>query len=143
MLLSVCIFGALSLSAQAPQQYQKAAQAALQAQMSQAGRDCLDPRTTADENNCIAKSATMAQHDFDVFYDNLLSLLGGCESANRQKLTEAQDQWELYRNKTCEAIDYLYRGGSIQPSAVTRCRIELLRSRMRDLDTIYHTVLHN
>jgi uncharacterized protein YecT (DUF1311 family) len=72
-----------------------------------------------------------AQHDF-VFYQNLLSLLV-LESTDRQKLSDPQSQRELYRSKSCEAIDYLYRRGSIQSSAVTRCRIELLRGRMRAL----------
>ena len=138
----IYMLGAYSAWAQAPERYQKAAQAALQAQISREGKDCLDARTTADENNCLANAATMTQHDFDAFYGNLLSLLGS-ESANQQKLDEAQVQWVRYRDKTCEAIGYLYSGGSIQSSAITRCRIELIRSRMHDLDSVYHTILHN
>jgi len=138
----VGVLGPCSAGAQGPLQYQKAAQSALQNQRSREGKDCMDARTTADENNCIANSLALTQHDFDVFYHNLLSLLGP-ESTNREKLNDAQSQWERYRDKTCEAVGDLYSGGTIQPSAIIRCRIELLRSRMRDLDAVYHSVLHN
>src|SRR5262249_28674263 len=128
--------------AQQPTSYQKTAQAALNSQISQEGKDCPDARTTRDENICTANVVSVTERDFDVFYQSLLGLLG-TEPGNQQKLREAQEQWLKYRDKTCEAVAALYDGGTIRPSAVSRCEIQLTRSRMRDLDSAYYTVLHN
>jgi uncharacterized protein YecT (DUF1311 family) len=138
----VVLLGHAASGAQSPAQYQKAASAALQSQLSREGKDCPGAHTTYDDNMCIGKVVEATHSDFDTFYRNLQLLLA-VDSANANKLTQAQEQWLQYRKQTCDAIDELYRGGTIRPSAVMRCDIQITRSRMRDLDSIYYTVLHN
>lgn len=137
----VCLMCGTALAQQAAS-YQNGARGALYAEASHEGKDCPDAKTTSEENTCIAKVLTTTQNDFEIFYENLSALLGPM-TANPQKLKEAQEQWLKYREKTCDAISFLYKGGSIQPSAATRCQIALTRSRMHELDSIYYSVLHN
>jgi uncharacterized protein YecT (DUF1311 family) len=122
--------------------YQDAAQTALQSQLSKEGKECAEAANTYEQNLCLDKAESRTEHDFDVFYQNLLALLNG-ESADQQKLKEAQAQWTQYKDKTCDAIDALYKGGTIRSLAVMRCEIEITRSRMRDLDYLYETILHH
>jgi uncharacterized protein YecT (DUF1311 family) len=128
-------------TAQGPAQLQAAARAALQSQMSQEGKDCPDARTQYDQNTCIGQVLAATNHDFEIFYQNLLFQLAPNPS-NQENLKRAQKQWEAYREDTCNAIDELYKGGTIRSSAVTGCEVQLTRSRMRDLNNIYATVLH-
>jgi uncharacterized protein YecT (DUF1311 family) len=121
--------------------HQKAAQAALNSQESKEGKDCPGADTAYAANMCLGKVSEETQKDFDQFYKNLLALLDDAASA-QEKLEQAQDQWEQYRTKTCDAIDELYKGGTIRPSANMECYIKLARSRMRDLDYLYNGALH-
>jgi uncharacterized protein YecT (DUF1311 family) len=59
----------------------------------------------------------------------LRSLLQG-DAGAVDRLDASQEQWQHYMQKACEAIDYFFRDGTIRSSAVTRCRIQLTRSRM-------------
>ncbi len=124
------------------QKFQKDAQSALLSQQAKEGKDCLDAGTTYGENICIGKVEALTKQDFDRFYNSLVSLLAP-EASNIKKLEDAQAAWVQYRAKSCDAIGHLYEGGTIRPSAVAGCEIALMRSRMRDLDNIYYTVLHN
>jgi uncharacterized protein YecT (DUF1311 family) len=131
----------LSLFSQSPQQRQDTARAALQTEMVQEGRDCPDTKSQSALNICIEQVRDANDRDFAVFYGNLFSLLAR-DPANQKGLQTAEEQWLSYRTQSCAAIDYLYRDGTIRSSAVARCEIQLTRSRMRDLDSLYQTVLH-
>jgi uncharacterized protein YecT (DUF1311 family) len=123
-------------------QYQKDAQAALLSQTSKEGKDCPGADTTYAANICLGKVSEATQKDFDAFYKNLLALMDDSEDSGQEKLEEAQDQWEQYRTKTCDAVDEMNKGGSIRPSTNMECYIRLARSRMRDLDYLYNGALH-
>ena len=139
ILISLSIGSAAATQAK---RHQDAAQAALQSQLAKEGMECAQPANTYEQNLCLDKAESRTEHDFEVFYQNLLALLDA-ESADQQRLKEAQIQWTQYKDKTCDAIDALYKGGTIRSSAVMRCEIEITRSRMRDLDYLYETVLHH
>lgn len=132
------------VSAQAPEKKllpaQNAAAAALNAQMSQEGHDCPEAKSQHDWNICLDKVALATRKDFETFYRSLESLLNG---ANVQKLRESQEQWNKYRDTACEAVDTLWDGGSGRNAATARCTIHLTRSRIKDLDALYDTVLHD
>jgi uncharacterized protein YecT (DUF1311 family) len=127
--------------AQGPAQLQNAARSAFQSQISQEGKDCPNARTQYDQNVCIGQVLAATNHDFEIFYQNLLLLLAP-DPSNQENLKKAQKEWEAYREDSCNAMDELYKGGTIRGSAVTGCEVQLTRSRMRDLDNIYATVLH-
>ncbi len=80
--------------------------------------------------------------DFAAFYQSLHSLLQPSGEAISQ-LDSSQELWEHYAQKACEAVDSFYHDGTIRFSEVAKCRIQLTRSRMQDLDVLYFTVLHD
>jgi len=141
-LLNLC-----PLPAQSPSSDQRKAAAALHSQVSQIGKDCPNAKNTMEENSCIATVEQQTKSDFAIFYGSLRSAL--LQSRSRQpgdatgQLDGSQQEWERYEQKTCDAIDSLYRGGTIRTSAVTSCRIQLTRSRMQDLDALYYMPLHH
>ena len=61
----------------------------------------------------------------------------------RLALRDSQQAWLNYRQKQCEAVFDFWRSGTVAPSAELRCKIELTRSRMRDLDSLYEMPLHH
>ena len=79
---------------------------------------------------------------FRPFYDSLRNLLSA-DPAAAQQLDSSQAAWEQYSKSACGAVDTFYRSGTIRASAVTSCHIQLMRSRMRDLDALYNTTLHH
>jgi uncharacterized protein YecT (DUF1311 family) len=131
-----------TLPAQSPQSDQSKAQAALHSQVSQIGKDCPNAKNTVEENSCIATVLQQTNSDFAVYYGRLRSLLRQSGEA-AQQLDESQEEWEHYAQKACDAIDSFYREGTIRTSAVASCRIQLRRSRMRDLDALYYMPLHH
>ena len=128
------------MAAQNPAIHQKAAQAALQSL--QRADDCGNVKSTAEADACIVDVQRQIEKGLGTFLHSLQSLLAS-DSASVARLRGSEDYWLKDRDKTCDAIDHLSQGGSIRVSAVTRCHIQLIRSRMLDLDAIYHSVLHN
>ncbi|MGA8598340.1 MAG: lysozyme inhibitor LprI family protein [Bryobacteraceae bacterium] len=129
------------LSGQDPGSYQKKAEAALRFEVARIGKDCPAARTTIEENNCIVGVEQQTRENFQVFYDSLRLLLGPKSEAAIQ-LDNSQSQWEKYSKEACDAVDSLYRRGSIRLSAVETCKVPLMRSRMQDLNALYITTLH-
>lgn len=116
---------------------QKAAKVAFDAEMLRIGKDCTKVKTQRDENICQSDAETATERNFDAFYGALESIVGG------GRLRDSQQAWVDYRNRQCDAIFEFWRSGTIAPSAEMRCKIELMRSRMRDLDSLYETPLHH
>lgn len=116
---------------------QKAAKAAFETEMARIGKDCAKAKTQRDENICQSDAATATERNFDAFYRSLENIVGS------GRLRESQQAWVDYRNKQCDAIFEFWRPGTVAPSAEMRCKIELMRSRMRDLDSLYETPLHD
>lgn len=128
--------------AQSTAALQKAAQKAMKSQLTREAKECPPGRNSLYANTCTSDAEQAAKADFDTFYHSLEGLLA-TDPANVENLKASQDAWTLYAGKSCDAIEYLFRGGTIQQSAVIRCRIQLMRSRMKDLDALYETVLHH
>lgn len=129
-----------TLSAQSLLPHQKAANDALQSQLSKEGKDCPGAHSNYEDKVCIAEVASQTEKDFSTFYVNLRELL---DPANQKGLEEAQAKWLLYRDATCAAIDELFRQGTAREGMVARCKIQVTRSRMKDLDAIYNLPLHH
>lgn len=64
------------------------------------------------------------------------------DHTSQQRLKDTQELWLRYRDKTCEAVGYLWEGGTIRPSREMSCDIRLTRSRMRDLFWLYDVASH-
>jgi len=67
--------------------------------------------------------------------------------ANALALDGTEVVWEKYRVTACDAMVKVYDVGTVkhpgatEPSAQTRCLIQLTRSRMRDLKKLYEPTL--
>jgi uncharacterized protein YecT (DUF1311 family) len=131
---------AFAAGAQTPLQHQKAANEALQSQLSKERKDCLEARDNYEDKVCISQVAQQTESDFATFYQNLKELL---DSTGQTSLEQAQQEWIVYRDRTCKAIDEFLRDGSARVGMVARCEIQLARSRMKDLDAIYNLPLHH
>ncbi len=123
-----------------PLPHQKAANDALQLQLSKEGKDCLDVRNNYGDMVCMAEVATQTEKDFSTFYENLKAIL---DQPNQKNLEDAQTKWVVYRHATCQAIDEFFRQGTARVGMVERCEIQVTRSRMKDLDAIYNLPLHH
>lgn len=136
------LLGCAAALAQSPAALQKAAQKAMKSQLTREVKECPAARNSLYANTCTAEAEQATKADFDTFYHSLESLLAA-NPANVENLKASEDAWVLYTGRACDAVEYLFRGGTIEPSAVMRCRIQLMRSRMKDLGSLYETVLHH
>ena len=116
---------------------QKAAKAAFDKEMARVGKDCTQVRNQRDENDCQSDAAGATERNFAAFYKALEGIIGNAA------LSDSQQAWLDYRKKQCDAVFDFWSPGTIAPSAELRCEIELTRSRMRDLDSLYETPLHH
>ena len=108
---------------------QRTANAAFGAEMARVGTDCTNVRNQREEDSC--------ERNFSVFYSALESIVGS------DALYDSEQAWLDYRKKQCVAVFDFFRPGTIAPSAALRCKVELTRSRMRDLDSLFETALHH
>lgn len=79
--------------------------------------------------------------DFQIFYESLRALLANDGNALSQ-LDASQQEWSTYAKKACDAVDSLAQGGTKRFSTVEKCHVQLVRSRMQDLNVLYDTTLH-
>jgi uncharacterized protein YecT (DUF1311 family) len=130
------------LDAQMQGALQEKAKTALQSQISQIGKDCPDAKTAIEENTCVLAVGKRTDADFRTFYESLRALLSSnTEAVNR--LDASQQLWVAYRQKSCEGVEAVTGGGTNHFSSSERCRIQLMRSRMADLNALYDTTLHH
>lgn len=116
---------------------QRTANAAFGAEMARVGRDCTNVRNQREEDSCESEAAAGTERNFSVFYSALESIVGS------DALDDSEQAWLDYRKKQCVAVFDFFRPGTIAPSAALRCKVELTRSRMRDLDSLFETALHH
>lgn len=139
--------GAVLRAQEAPSR--RAAKFAYQMEMSYIGHDCPSQADLLDQNECLSDVRVQTYKDFVTFFDGLREALidESPNDANALALDAAQRAWEQARTATCDAVSNMYdigtvkHPGSRQPSAQTRCLIQLTRSRMRDLMELYGSSL--
>jgi uncharacterized protein YecT (DUF1311 family) len=118
----------------------KSRERALTSQLQKEGKDCIGATDNLSDRACISEVAQQTEKNLTTFYQNLRALL---DSANRNNLERAQQQWLAYRTSSCNAIGELFHGGSARPGLIARCEIQLARSRMKDLHALYNLPLHH
>jgi uncharacterized protein YecT (DUF1311 family) len=128
---------------------QHAADLAYEAEMSHEGGDCPDAITLADRNVCLNDARVETYKNYTQFFDALREALiqGSPNDSNALALDGTEVVWEKYRVTACDAMVKVYDIGTVkhpgasEPSAQTRCLIQLTRSRMRDLKQLYGPTL--
>jgi uncharacterized protein YecT (DUF1311 family) len=128
---------------------QRIADLAYEAEMGHAGGDCPDATTLVDRNVCLNDARVETYKNYTQFFDALREALiqSSPNDANALALDGTEVVWEKYRVTACDALVKVYdlgtikHPGSTEPSAQTRCLIQLTRSRMRDLKELYAPTL--
>lgn len=139
--LALCVLlSAFPVWTQSQLPRQKAANDALQSQLSKEGKDCASPSNNYEDKVCIGEVQQQTEKDFSTFYVNLRAIL---DESSEKNLEDGQAKWVAYRDVTCQAIDDFFREGTARAGKVARCKIQLTRSRMKDLDEIYYLPLHH
>jgi uncharacterized protein YecT (DUF1311 family) len=116
---------------------QQIAKSAFDAEMARVGRDCLTAQNQREENSCQQAAESTTARNYAAFSTAVEAIIG--DTIWRK----ANDAWTLYRKRQCDAVFDFYSPGTIAPSARSRCMVEVTRSRMRDLNSLYETPLHH
>jgi uncharacterized protein YecT (DUF1311 family) len=128
---------------------QHIAELAYEAEMEHGSGDCPDATTLGDRNVCLNDARVETYKNYDTFFNALREALieSSPNDANALTLDGTEREWEKYRVTQCDAMVQVYDVGTIkhpgatEPSARTRCLIQLTRSRMRDLKELYAPTL--
>jgi uncharacterized protein YecT (DUF1311 family) len=128
---------------------QRIAELAYEAEMSHQEGDCPDATTLTDRNVCLNDTRVETYKNYTTFFDALREALiqSSPNDANALALDGTEVVWEKYRVTACDAMVKVYDIGTVkhpgatEPSAQTRCLIQLTRSRMRDLKELYAPTL--
>jgi uncharacterized protein YecT (DUF1311 family) len=146
--LSLALCGTMTGTAQDGKQ-QRIADLAYEAEMAHEVGDCPDALTVTDRNVCLNDARVETYKNYTQFFDALREALiqSSPNDANALALDGTEVVWEKYRVTACDAMVKVYdigtikHPGSAEPSAQTRCLIQLTRSRMRDLKQLYGPTL--
>jgi uncharacterized protein YecT (DUF1311 family) len=147
--LFLLALGGLSSGAAQDGKQQRIAELAYEAEMEHGGGDCPDATTLTDRNVCLNDARVETYKNYTQFFDALREALiqSSPNDANALALDGTEVVWEKYRASACDAMVKVYdlgtikHPGSTEPSAQTRCLIQLTRSRMRDLKELYAATL--
>jgi uncharacterized protein YecT (DUF1311 family) len=130
-------------------QPQRIANFAYEAEMAHQVGACPEAITVSDRDVCLNDARVETYNNYKQFFDALREALiqASPNDDNALALDGTEVVWEKYRVTACEAMVRVYDVGTIkhpgatEPSAKTRCLIELTRSRMRDLKHLYDPTL--
>ena len=98
---------------------------------------CKDAKTLQDSNDCMEQAAITVKREFVRYFAKLTE--GIKDEKAKSELRLAQDRWSEYRDKSCSAAFDFYSSGVMRAIMEFTCEIQLTRSRMKDLDIIYHS----
>ena len=96
---------------------------------------CKDAKSLQEQNDCMEQAATTVKREFNRFFATLAASIK--DDKAKQGLRLAQDRWSEYRDKSCSAAFDFYASGVTRTVMERTCEIQLTRSRMKDLETIY------
>src|SRR5579871_3794380 len=101
------------------------------------GELCKDAKSLQESNDCMEQAAITTRREFNRYFAKLTE--GIKDEKAKSELRLAQDRWGEYRDKSCAAAFDFYGSGVMRAVMEFVCEIQLTRSRMKDLDVIYHS----
>jgi uncharacterized protein YecT (DUF1311 family) len=122
--------------------------------------DCPNANYTRAIVECLGNEISTTTANFKAFTGairSILSLEGSDakdtilgptgQTPSREEVLRAFDDaasaWDKYSAAQCDAIYGLYKGGTYTNVAGEACQLLLLRSRMREMDTLYNDALRH
>ena len=98
---------------------------------------CKDAKSMQESNDCMEQAAIGVKREFNHYFAKLTESVK--DEKAKSELRLAQDRWSEYRDKSCSAAFDFYASGVMRAVMEFTCEIQLTRSRMKDLDVIYHS----
>ena len=99
---------------------------------------CKDAKSIQESNDCMEQAALTAKREFVRYFAKLTENIK--DEKSKTELRVAQDRWSEYRDKSCSAAFDFYGSGVMRAVMEFACEIQLTRSRMKDLEVIYHSL---
>lgn len=101
------------------------------------GELCKDTKSLQESNDCMEQAAVNVRREFNRYFAKLTESIKDEKAKGELRL--AQDRWGEYKDKSCSAAFDFYASGVMRTVMEFTCEIQLTRSRMKDLDIIYHS----
>ena len=98
---------------------------------------CKDSKSMQDSNDCMEQAAVNTRREFNRYFAKLTESIKDEKAKSGLRL--AQDRWGEYKDKSCSAAFDFYASGVMRAVMEFACEIQLTRSRMKDLEVIYHS----
>ena len=98
---------------------------------------CKDAKSLQQQNDCMEQASVDVKREFVRYFAKLTESVKDEKAKSGLRL--AQDRWTEYRDKSCSAAFDFYSSGVMRAVMEFACEIQLTRSRMKDLDIIYHS----
>lgn len=92
-----------------------------------------------ETSNCLANVAEAADVALQVMLDSAMQSAAELDGITERDvavpaLTTAQDAWAAYREAQCDYAGALFGGGSGTGIEIQSCRIEMTRTRIKELE---------
>ena len=91
---------------------------------------CGNAQSQAEMNICWGKEYKAADLVLNQIYHELFRML---EDEQKDQLTKAQLAWLKYRDTNCDFVADEYNGGSIRPTILATCLLDMTNNRTREL----------
>jgi uncharacterized protein YecT (DUF1311 family) len=98
---------------------------------------CKDAKSMQESNDCMEQAAINVKREYVRYFAKLTESIK--DEKAKGELRVAQDRWAEYRDKSCSAAFDFYASGVMRAVMEFVCEIQLTRSRIKDLDIIYHS----
>ena len=91
---------------------------------------CAKAQSQADMNICWGNEYKKADVVLNQVYRKLVSMVDGEQA---EQLKEAQTQWLKYRDTHCAFAADMYKGGSLRPTVLATCLMDVTNNRTTEL----------
>lgn len=113
---------------------------ALSALPAMAQQSCLNAVTNSEMIDCAQDGFDVEDDALNDGYQDVINLMTRWDAnlpANERgavkAMKEGQRAWITFRDKTCEAEGYIFKGGSAEPLAVIGCKTQLTKERANQM----------
>lgn len=100
------------------------------AQRKKQTQPCAAAQSQAEMNICWGKEYKKADVELNAVYQKLVAML---DEEQKTQLKEAQLAWLKYRDLHCEFAADQYKGGSLRPTIMATCLLDVTTTRTTEL----------
>jgi uncharacterized protein YecT (DUF1311 family) len=107
--------------------------------------NCADPQSNLEMKMCASQNLTKAEAELSVAFERALKAAESQYESVRHEpgfermanmpdeLRKAERAWETFRDINCGYQNLVYYGGSMASLAVTGCRLDMTKARVKEL----------